>query len=626
MTKNLDFYDIIRLYTLKNNSPYISINILVNFLQKNAQSSGAPPQLRYWMDNTREKVYAELNRLSNEQKCILQGSRQNQQVFLPTFFVEKLETLYFSIDKTKDYAFPCEKNLNANIPAEYIREISVDSGMLNYLDNPQRTIFPILKLVFKDKFDSILALPTHLPRRILEVALLKLKISMQRTRSMDFYKQKLITHFPGQSFHAKSFFENFTMHQDMSLEEIEVSNDFTFSAWLFLCPLIRTQVMDMVERSNDISSDDIGLYQSVSLILVLNNYYKVSAINKHDKEKAFAAIYEKMCEAPYLFSFSEMLNFTGIGGTLILNHYTEEDLTEWLKQKMTVHDNKLPDILKFSMPNDTEVFVRKSKVFVLCSYMIKDLQSKIKEEITDRWVKLLRDYLKEKAMENDEYFDSLVTRYTRLYAPALLNLLLDKKVALLQQEILEESSDSSKIEKFFANGKLIPLRKLLRLKREDLLRDSKFMLPFWYSIPIVAILGRVFKYGLNKSKIYFKEDEKNYKSGYTSSLKSSAEKLSKELIPANLNIDEYMNTILDRWNQIINKSAREKLTRDGNSVIKGYMHDAVKNFGHRALSASMLDELASRIIISNQALSKISNRNSLHLYIKLYITKMLLNS
>jgi hypothetical protein len=625
MAQNFDFYDIVRLYALKNNSPYIPIKTLVNFLQRNAHRPGVPPQLKYWAENTQEKIYAELASLSEGQKCILQDDGQNQRIFLPAFFVEKLELMYFNIDKTSDKAFPCEKDLSTSIPAEYVREISVESGIINYLAAPQKTVFPILKLVFQERFGSILTLSTHLPRRIMEIAISKIKLSMQSTRSMDFYRQKLLTHFPGQEVYAKSFFENFTRHQQTCIDDIEKSNDFTFSAWLFLCPLIKTQVTDAIERNGEVSSENIGLYQSVSLLLIFNNYYKVIAINKLDKEKAFASINEKMGLPPYLFNFNEIFNLTGTGGMQILNHYTEDDLMEWLKQKMTMRDDKLPAILKFCGVDGKDNFIRKDKVFALCLYLLKDLQLKTKDEITNRWVKLLRDYLKEKAMENDGHFEDLVIRSARLYVPLLLILLNDKKTVLLQQEILEESPDPSKVEKFFLNGKPIPLRKLLRLKREDLLHEAKLILPFWYSIPFIITLGRILKHGIGKTGVYFKEEKKSV-SGYTSTLKNSAEKMSKELVPDDQKLDEYMNSILDRWNQILNRQAREKLTRDVNSTIKDYMRNAIKNFGHRALSASMLEELADRIIMSNQALSKINNRNSLRLYIKLFITKILLNS
>jgi hypothetical protein len=626
MAQNLDFFSMIRAYSLKNNSPYISINTLISLLKKNALRVNAPPHSKYWIENTRGKVYSELIRLSDEQKCIIQGSDQDQRIFLPSFFVEKLETIYFNIDKTADKAFPCEKDLNAVIPAEFVKKIYINDDMVDYLVEPQRSVLPILNITFSEKFGSILMLSTHLPRRILEIALAKVKISMQRTGSADSYRQRLITHFPGQDVYAKIFFNNFMMRQQICIEDIEKSNDFAFSAWFFLCPLIKMQVTDTIERNGEVSTENIGLYQSASIIFVFNNYYKLISINKRDQEKTFSLIHEKMGQPPYIFTISEMFNFTGIGGLQILNRYTEDDLVEWLNQKLITHENCLPAILKFTGMDGKDNFIRKDRVLTFCSYLLKDLQHKIKEEITNRWVKLLRDYFKERAMESDAHFEELITKSVYLYRPFLLNLLHDRRVLLLQNEAMESNSDSSKNQKFFVNGNIIPLRKLMGLKREDILRTCKWMLPFWYSIPFVITLGRIIKHGMGAKNAYFKEDEKQAASAYTSNLKNSAEKLCKELVPDNTELDEYMQNILDRWNKILNSFARERLTRDVNTTIKDYMRDAIKNFGQRALSTVMLDELADRIIMSNQSLSKIKNRNSLRLYIKLFITKILVNS
>jgi hypothetical protein len=626
MAQNFDFFDMIRSYSFRNNSPYISINTLICVLQKNALRANAAPQSRYWIENTREKVYTELIRLADEKKCFIQGSDQDQRIFLPNFFVEKLETMYFNIDKTADRAFPGEKELNTVIPDEFVKKISIDGDMIDYLVEPQRSVLPVLNITFPEKFGSILALSTHLPRRILETALAKVKISMQRTGSVDSYRQRLMTHFPGQDVYAKIFFDDFMMHQRLCIENIEKSNDFAFSAWFFLCPLIKMQVTDTIERNGEVSAENIGLYQSASIIFVLNNYYKLIAINKRDKEKTFSLIHEKMGLPPYMFTISEMFNFTGTGGLQILNRYTESDLMEWLNQKMMVRENSLPAILKFPGMDGKDNFARKDRVLTLCSYLLKDLQPKIKDEITNRWVKLLRDYFKEKAMEKDVQFDILVTKAVHLYRPFLLNLLHDRRLVLLQDEAIESNLEQSKNQVFFVNGNMIPLREIIGLKREEILRACKWMLPFWYSIPVITILGRIIKHGFGEKNVYFKEDDKQSASAYTSNLKNSAEKLCKELVPDNTELSEYMKNILDRWNQILNNSAHEKLTRDVNATIKDYMRDAIKNFGQRALSVVMLDELADRIIMSNQALSKIKNKNSLRLYIKLFITKMVLNT
>jgi hypothetical protein len=630
MTKALDFYDLIRVYSQRNNSPYISIDVLAQFLQRNAIRADAPPQLRKWQENTHEKIYAELSRLSDEGKCIVQGDASNQKIFLPVFFVEKIESFYFMLDETSDKPFLSEKNLSVKIPPKYIREISVETGMMDYLSRPQNTQLPVLKFVFSDNFGDALLLSSHVPYRALEAALSRLKRSMQKNMTLDFYRQKLTMRFPGQEIHVKEFIKNIAMHHSKCIEEIETANDFTFSSWLFLCPLIKTQIKDTADRSNEVYPEDIALYQATTLILGFNNYYKLLAINKRDKNMAFVAVSEKMMEAPYIFTFDDILKFTAAGGIVILQRYTEKDLREWMNQKMIPSNDKLPDILKFMNTDKKEYFVRKDRLLTLCSYILKDLQPKIKNDITDHWTKILKSYYKDKSMENDKDFEELLQKLVRLYSPIISIILRDKRTALLQYETMAESFDPSKVDKFFEGNTVIPFKKLFGFRRDNLLLYSKLSLPFWYSIPVIVSIGRFFKHKIRNKPVYYKEIEKSKENDSTEndsrpSLRSSAEKLAKEIVPDNTTIDEYMDSLIDRWNKLLNKSAHEKLTHDINTMIKDYVRNAIKTFGYQALSSSMLDELAERMINANPALSQISNKNALRIYIKVYITKTLLS-
>ncbi|MDR2343315.1 MAG: hypothetical protein LBD86_02140 [Spirochaetaceae bacterium] len=625
MTENFDFYNLIRVYSFKNNSPYISIDILADFLRRNALRVNAPPQLGKWIENTREKIHAEISLLSDEGKCIVQGDVSNQRIFLPSFFVDKIEKFYYMVDETSERPFLSEGNLKTKIPPEYIREIPVETGMIDYLSKPQKTQLPVLKFIFPDNFGDALLLSSHIPYRILEAALSKLKRSMQKNRTLEFYTQKLIIHFPGQEVHVKEFIKNISMHHSKCIEEIKISNDFTFSSWLFLCPLIKTQVKDVMSRNNDMYPENAALYQAVTLIMGFNNYYKLLAINKRDRDIAFATIEEKMTEEPYMFTFNNIFKFTTTGGKLILQRYTEENLRDWINQKIMTADDRLPDIFKFTDTDGEEYFVRKDRVLNFCSYILKDLQSKIKTDIINRWTNILKNYYKERAMENDEQFEKLLQKLVRLYSPIALIILHDKRTILLQHEQVEGSLYPSKVEKFFDRNDLIPFRKLFGLRREGLLLYSKLSLPFWYSIPAIVSIARFFKHKVKNESIYYKETDAQAENDPKPVLKNSAINLAKEIVPDNFTIDEYMNSLIDRWNRLLNKPAQEKLTLDVNTTIKDYMRNAIKTFGHRALNISMLEELADHIINANPALSQISNKNALRIYIKVYITKTLLD-
>jgi hypothetical protein len=595
-------------------------------LQRNALTKiNAQPSLNYWLENTREKVFSELARLSDEQKCIIQGEAPNQRVFLPGFFIEKLENIYFSIDGSNGKPFPDESAFKVSIPPSFTKEISIATGIINYLDAPQQTVLPILKLVFPEDFGYALALSTHLPKRILEASILKLKYVLQLTRMMTFYHQKLITRFHGQELRVKRFIENITVNHAAGIEDIIESNDFSFSAWVFLCPLIIMQAKDTIKRDNSVSPETIALYQSATLLMAFNNYYKIIALTKHNKMQAFSLINEKMNDAPYMYTFNSLFKLTGAGGAHILHNYTENDLTEWLDKKIRSHNKKLPHIFKFEIPNDADFFVRKEKLLPLCYYLLKDLQPKVKLEITNRWTKLMADYYKEKAMENDNDFEALITKIAKLYAPALMVILNNQRFETLQNDIIQEGLESEKDAMFFSSGKMLPLRKLLDLNRGSLLLYCQLSLPFWHSIPFIVSLGRILKHGIKRTSAYYTESDKQPDVQAPQYLKECAKKIAKEIVPDNTTLDDYMEHIISRWNHYISKQSQEKLTKEVNTIIRTYMRNADDLLKQRVLTQSMLDKIAESIIHSDTTLTKMDNKNALRLYIKLFITNTLAN-
>jgi hypothetical protein len=622
MAQDFNFYELARIYSLRNNSPYISIDTLAKFLRKNGLRPDAPPALKFWVENTYKKLLAEIAKLSGTGKCIIQEDDHSMKIFLPDFLIDKIEDLYVSADITKDKPFPSMEKTAENIPKEYMRNISVEGGLINYLNEPQTTLFPVLKLVFPEKFSNMVVLATQIPKRIMELTLLKLKRSIQKNMLTDFYQQKLMSRFPGQEFRVKTFFNNIMQNHIACIKDIEEANDFTFSAWLFLCSQVKIYINTLIGRNGHVFPENIALYQAASLLQVFINYYKIIAINKYNKELAFAAIDEKLTESPYMYALSDISNFTGMNGLRILQNYTEEDLYEWINKKTTPQADSLPDLFRFTGNDKMDFFVRKDKVFILCGMLLKDMQPKIKSEIINHWTNVLREYNKEQAMEKDTYFDELVRKTVMLYAPAFVVILRDKKTFLLWRELADESKNTSKIDIYFESDGPVPLKKIFRLKREDLLLYCRLSLPFWYSLPFIVSLMHFLKHGFSKKKENSKAEKKSL-SETSSNLKSSAKKMAEAVTPKDLTLEEYMEKTIDRWNQLLNKQAHEKLTRDVNKIIKDYIPHALKFFGSGMMNSNQLNDVAQRILNSSPDMSKINNKADLCLYIKLFIIKTL---
>ncbi|MDR2842353.1 MAG: hypothetical protein LBV52_04040 [Spirochaetaceae bacterium] len=634
MAQSYDLWTLLRTYSVKNNTPYVDLKIFIKFLSHNSSRGGSVSyQLLEWAGNTAEKVKDKLKLLLQEGKCtVFNDPGGVQRVFIPYFFVDKLSQIYQVIDGVGTVPFPDEKSMHTSIPKEQCKTISVETGLINYLNDPQHEMLPIIHLTFEKGFGDTFALSSHLPRRIVEMSFLKIKEAFRKNNMMEFYKQRAITHFPGQEARVKEFVNILMLRPMDCIDSLEESNEFSFSFWLFLCPLIKMQVRDALARSSELSYADQALFQAVSFILVFNNFYKIKAINQHEKDLAFAEVESKLTEPPYYFTLGEVLQFKGKNGINILEKYSEDDFQFFIRKRMAVTDEgMLPEILKYSNTEDLEWLVLKSKLWLLIGSLIKESAPKIKDDIKSRWTKMLSSYKRERAMDRNDDFEALINRLARLYCPVLITILHDKKSAVIQEELNLKKSPNEKIEKYFEMYQPFPLHKLLELDKQEILTDCKFSLPFWYSISFLVLVISFFKNGLSKK--YLDDSPKN-KAGKNkkanetvavNTLSAQAKKIAEELVPQGTALDDYLLTVLDKWNQLLNKNSRDVLTKDINATIQDYMRHISKIQKRSNINEETLLDCAENIIAMNAALSKINNKDALKLYIKLFITKMLIN-
>ncbi|GMO35598.1 MAG: hypothetical protein Ta2B_15660 [Termitinemataceae bacterium] len=622
----IDLWTIIRTYALKNNQSTVDLNFFAKFLRNNAQREGS--SLQAWSGgNTADKLREELMPLLRERKCILQNELEGQKIFVPYFFVDKLNQVYQATEGTAEIPFPDEKSLRISIPADCLKVVNVDNGLIDYLQAPQAEPIPIIKIIFPAGYGEALVLNTLLPMRIMEIAIFKMKEGFRRNNMLEFFRQKATTHFYGQELRVKEFFDKLLTRPVEIIDALTDASEFSFGFWLFMCPLAKQIITDNVKRNNELTHSDSAFYQAASIITVLNSYFKISAINLHERELVLAEIESKLTEPPYFFTINQIMQFTNKNGIKFLDKISEEDFKYFMQHKMTVSkQDMLPDFLQFSGAEDENWIVRKDKVWILLETQVRDAGALIKEEISARWTKMLREYRKEKAMEKDDAFETLVSRNVRLFCPILMTLFRDRKTAVLQEELQTEKIHAKAPERYFDLDVLLPMRKIFNLNRNEILNRCRFSLPIWYSIPICVVIMSFFKNGFSK-----KNKKKNKKNGEGEndspvSLKESAESIVKEIVPNGTTMEAYLENTLDRWNQIINKSARQKLLDDVHQIIKDHMRYVMKIQNRSAINKEVLSDTATRIITLNPSLLKIKNKEALLTYIKLYITKRIVES
>jgi hypothetical protein len=603
------------------------IESFIKFIERNIGRGTSSINLEEWKGNTRVKITEGINVLLEKEKIALETDDGITKIVMPNFYNDIIEKEYMLIQDQRKFPFPSEETLEIKIPPAKVRVIRVEKDFINYLSEDHKSPHQIIKLVFPENFGSALTLESMYPAKMLEFAVVKLQEALHQRSEMDFFTQRLTSRIKDHEARVKDFLSAILMRPAECIANIRMADEFTSSAWNFFCPLAYAHIRELIGRYNEESPTDYSaIIQASTIISAYNNFYLAECISKKQKETALSAVETKLSEYPYAFTIGDMLNFKTPGGTPILQRYTTTDLEEFLHKKTSSTGTKdLPSLLRFTGRDGMHWYIKKDKVFTLCTRLLVEARNQIKTDIEERWAKLLYAYKHEDSMERSADFEDLLIRTANLYTPLLIPVVRDKKTALLQTEVLMSKGVLPRNENFFDRDRPVSLQTLLILKREDLLRRAKFALPFWYSIkPLVAFM-RYMKFGRKKQSnnasgngaAAGKTDENRGK------LRESAIKLSRTLVPDGTTIDEYLDSLNDKWNQKLNLNEQRKLREDVNTIVRGYIQQVYKNQFSTLLTVYMLDDIAENIVRNTSAFSKINNKNALRLYIKIYIAKHL---
>ena len=93
MAQRTDLYSILVAYTNKNNSPYISINTFLDFLEQYAKGrSEENPEWQKWVKDKSIKFWAELSILVEGGKCELLADTDDGRIYMSHFYPQQLHS------------------------------------------------------------------------------------------------------------------------------------------------------------------------------------------------------------------------------------------------------------------------------------------------------------------------------------------------------------------------------------------------------------------------------------------------------------------------------------------------------------------------------------------------------
>ena len=633
MAQRTDLYSILVSYANRHNSPYISINPFLDFLEQYAASLSAEnPEWQKWTKDRAVKFWAEASVLSEEGKCELLADTDDGRLYLSNFYPFRIQKAYNNTEEIADLPFFSEEYLKMTLPENQVRPLCCVNDLPGYLADPQKSNIPILRITFPDGISSSLVLASMIPRELTEIAIHKIRNYLRKGANKEYILRKLRPQLQGRESSLKDQFNWILLRPHECYNAIIEGGEFSSLFWAHFSATLKSDIKKKKERLHE----DVAAVQSASIIETISGYYKIAAMRQREKEQAFKNLEILLARPPFLYTLDQICKFSNPKGHLLLSQYTDDELQEWLKRKTTESENNaLPVLLIMRGQGDERFFVFKDKIPSLCVRLLTAARVHVKEALSKHWRKLLLDYDKEPAMENNAEFENTLFNLTKKFNPLLPILLEDPKVSLAYDEAEQSAIGVPAPARIFARGQLLPYSSLLLIHRKEFLADTKLMLPLLYSLPILSAIAAFFR-RLSKKR-------KPARSSAVSApvedagevildvkdrggeLRAAAQKLESVIVPAGYTIESYMEELENRWSKLIDSQARKNLIEDVRSLIRDNFRRMLRVKKQFRITRETLSQMAQHIVSHTPAIATLSGRDSLVLYAELYLIKLMRN-
>ena len=167
----------------------------------------------------------------------------------------------------------------------------------------------------------------------------------------------------------------------------------------------------------------------------------------------------------------------------------------------------------------------------------------------------------------------------------------------------------------------------------SVLANAKIFLPFCYSIPIVSHIIGFFMRGPKKKKNEAEAEEikdtrstnKNIRPATKrEAIIQAAKTIENDLVPEGSTVDRELDSYCKQWNKLISPDAHRQLTEDVNALIRSYMRRVIHTISAQTFTVERVRSLA-EALIKTPNMQKITEQESLFMYVQLYILRLIGN-
>ncbi|MDR2924288.1 MAG: hypothetical protein LBU85_13255 [Treponema sp.] len=626
----IDLYSLLRGYAVNTKTATVSIKYFLEFAaQYAAKKQSEQPELARWTINAETEFKREISALVDNGKCVLLSDSKDGSIFLPDFCREIIRAAYQNVDKHAAIPFLNAASLNLKIPADYARTVGLLSDIEAFFartDTESAASSPdeIIILQFPQEYGSSPMLASMIPRRLMELALIKIQFFLNNGHNMAHIVNTLNIQIKNKEKALKECIDRIIYRPLECINDMERFDDFVYLFWVHFCALVKKDI----KAKNEIRDLDIAILQSVYVIEVCGSLYRSAVVRKQEADAAYNRLEELMDLPPYRYSIGDIAQFTTDKGVRLLDYLSKQEMEAYVRRKITESkDGALPAWLSIQGAMGERWFLKKEHYLPVCAQMLNEIQPQIKTALVRRWTKLIRDYSSEPAMEKDPEYEKLLKKLTNNTNPILQTLLEDPKLLWAYEELERTLGTVPQNMRLFNRGILLPFYVLYALSRKEVISEIKSQLPIWYSNPILLAILKFFKrLGRKKSPQRQTEgDEKHAASGKKlNKLQSSALRIKSDIVPEGKTIDEHLGSLEERWCSLRDEDTRKTLIVGVKSLLKDRLRKNIKLKNVKWIKRDDLRSIAEYLISENSTLAKLKDQEALCTYMELYMLKLLL--
>jgi hypothetical protein len=348
-----------------------------------------------------------------------------------------------------------------------------------------------------------------------------------------------------------------------------------------------------------------------------------------------------MNHPPYYFTYGTIKKFTDPSGMVLMGNYSEADLLEVLTSA---------DVFSFTVDkdirSDVKYYIVKRNLVALVNRLKSDAALAVKAKLINDCLVTLSKYEGLENFTDPEAWGKLVEKELRAYSSLLHALLTNPEFVPVYSEALKLRGEAQR--SFLADGdSLVAFGELFGFTAESIVAEAKRELPFWYKLPLVSQVFRLFFFLCSKAGLEihplgnlvelpaaaapvtatssgFLDPEKQVRPGdeWKEKMRSSVKRILGEMVPEGSTLAHELALYEQQWNLTKSVEMHAKLTGDVNQSVREYVQHSLKNIRVTDFSRVRLRKMSDSLT-NSPGLMKIADKENLNMYIQLYILRIL---